>query len=136
MKKLLSSACVVVLCVFAGVPSASAQWSAVVKVPFSFVAQGTLLPAGEYRVSLRRNDATVVQLVSTEGRSSVYVGVLPSETTAAVEGASLQFLRVGATCFLSRVALPGGHVREAALPSPGAMQRLAVTAMARANANR
>lgn len=119
-----------VLAGFAGLTiSANAQAvdQVVVKIPFSFVADGRTFPAGEYRISrLRDQDPTVLVLASQEKADAV---VLLTVTRQPSHGkAQLYFTTAGDQHLLSRIetadndynlSVPNGEALLAAAPAKG-----------------
>jgi hypothetical protein len=77
-----------------------------VKVPFEFVAGGTILPAGTYTVSRLYTDAYSGIIISSFGHSAVALPVLVDGASA--ERLKLSFEHVGDKYFLSEADTPGG----------------------------
>ena len=113
-----------------GIQAASAQPVTVAKVPFSFIAQGKVLPAGEYLISMRQNDPTTMRIVSADGKAGTYLSVLVVSHEKACCEATLVFKRVGAGYFLSAVNIPGESARELVVPRGAAAAALAMLAAA------
>jgi hypothetical protein len=113
---------------FPGIRDVSAQSATVVTVPFSFIVQDTVMPAGEYRVAMRFGDPSTMQIVSTSGAAGVFVSVSATGAGKAILEPTLVFRRVGPGYFLSRVNVPGENVREIAVPTGAAAIRLAMLA--------
>ncbi len=108
-----------------GVRDLSAQSAAIAKVPFPFVVQGTVLPAGEYRVAMRPGDKATIQIASTEDGTGVFVAVSPGDVSKHAGDATFVFRRLGGAYFLSRVSIPGDEVREIPTPTGSEAARLA-----------
>lgn len=127
-KAVVMFALVVGVLLVPGIRDVSAQSATIAKVPFAFVVQGTVMPAGEYRLAMRPGDQATLQIMATNGGAGAYVTV--SSTGAAKTGAepTLVFRRVGPGYFLSRVNVPGEHVREIAVPTGAEAVRLAMLA--------
>jgi len=93
-----------------------------VEVPFSFLAGGTVMPAGEYRVNARYSNGgiRVVQLTNTDMRHSTLA--MPFQTKAPKPGspeASLTFECGGAHCTLVQLAPGNGQAYKFPSPKPG-----------------
>ena len=99
-----------VLAGFAGVAaSAKAQDpdQMLVKIPFSFVAAGQTLPAGEYKISrLLYEEPRILLLVNLENRSSL-VMLRPESQEAPHGRVQLEFATAGDQHFLSRIETAG-----------------------------
>jgi len=97
-------------CVLAlNAPSAFAQSSATAKVPFPFIVDGRVLPAGEYRVTPVEDYADVMAITSTNSQSqalTVVESVEPSRATNP-EPCTFQFRKVGDHYFLSQIDIAG-----------------------------
>jgi hypothetical protein len=131
-KAVVMFALVVGVLLLPGIRDVSAQSATIAKVPFSFIAGGTVMPAGEYRLAMRRGDTATLEIASTVGGTAVFVSVssTPSGKTAAEP--TLVFHRIGLGYFLARVNVPGENVREIAVPSGAAAVRLAMLATGKA----
>ena len=121
-----------VLAGFAGLTiSARAQEpdQVLVKVPFSFVAAGQTLPAGEYKVTrLRDEEPRILLLINRENRRNL-VMLRPESHEAAHGKVQLDFAIVGDQHFLSRIetadqtynlSVPQTDTLLAAAPNKGA----------------
>jgi hypothetical protein len=109
MKKLLSLVALS-LCVLAlNAPSALAQSSATAKVPFPFIVDGHVLPAGEYRVAPAADLSDVLQIISADGQSEALTLVesVESGSTSTSEPCTFQFRKVGDHYFLSQIDIQG-----------------------------
>ena len=89
-----------------------------VRVPFAFQAGGTLLPAGDYRVS-KADGSNILLMHGGPGASAAFLTM--SVDTNASEEASLVFSRQGGSLVLSTIRLPGRESRVL-LPSHTAMK--------------
>jgi hypothetical protein len=97
-----------------------------VRVPFQFVAGRTLLPAGEYQVTVSP-DASRIKLAHMNGKHVAFLAGLPVRTPGAA-GTEVEFRKIGNAYVLSR-AWDGrrtGWEMPAALP----MERLSRAARA------
>lgn len=103
MKRIIAVAMLVATTAVGSITRASAQEPQVkAKVPFDFVVENRMLPAGTYRIEPQGNFLLIQRL---DGTGSAYVIATPDETTA--DGKSeLYFDVVGGERFLSRVASP------------------------------
>jgi hypothetical protein len=111
MKKLYLIAVLTLTCLF-GLSEAHAQDvdTVVANVPFEFVAGGTTLPAGTYRVSRVYPAGRSVLAIQSSDNS---VFVLPVVIDGVFDGAyadhgELSFVHVGDKNFLSKVETPDG----------------------------
>lgn len=127
MKKIVVMLALVVgVLLFPAARDVSAQSATVVTVPFSFIVQGTVLPAGQYRIDMRREDPTTMRMVSTIGGPSMFVNVSQTVAATPVSEPSVVFVRIGNANFLSRVIVPGENVREIAVPAGSVAAGLAM----------
>ncbi len=127
MKKTLLGLLVVGLVTVGGVTSARAQSAdpALVNIPFRFVVDGKLLPAGRYRISALAADSAVLLVENTNGRPAVFVATVrvaanPDETGSA---SHVTFRSYDGQHFLSMVSVPGEDAREIPLRT-GAMDQM------------
>lgn len=111
-----------------GIREVAAQAATVAKVPFPFIVNGRVLPAGEYRIVMARQDPTMMQIVSTSGGRGVFVSVGLTEANKNASESTLVFQRVSAGYFLSRVNVPGESTREIVVPRGAVAARLAMLA--------
>ena len=129
MKKIVVMLALVVgVLLFPAARDVSAQSATVAKVPFPFIVNGAVLPAGEYRFVMARQDPTMMQIVSTSGGPGVFVGVGLTEAKKNAAESTLVFQRVSAGYFLSRVNVPGESTREVVVPHGAVAARLAMLA--------
>jgi hypothetical protein len=82
--------------------------SEVATIPFSFHAQGKLLPAGNYSVTEQNYSGDIYQLRSSTGQSIYWLA--PTENTADPANPKLTFVKAGSEYVLSSVAMPGDRV--------------------------
>jgi hypothetical protein len=75
-----------------------------VRVPFQFVAGKTLMPAGEYQVTVG-SDSSVIKLVRENG-TVVFLAGLPARPGEA-QATEVQFRKVGSAYVLSKVCWTG-----------------------------
>src|SRR5512135_367705 len=121
MKKVaVMFALVVGVLLLPGIRDLSAQSVTVAKVPFAFVVQGTVMPAGEYRLVMRHGDPSTMHITSTSGGAATFVNVMPAGALKTAGEPTLVFRRISNGYFLSRVNVPGEQVREIAVPSGAA----------------
>jgi predicted aspartyl protease len=130
-KAVVMFALVVGVLLLPGIRDVSAQSPTLAKVPFSFVVQGTVMPAGEYRIAMRQGDQTMMRIASTDGSVAAFVMVSSMDAGRGVAETTLKFARVANGHFLSSVSVPGEKVREIAVPSGAAAVRLAMLAAAK-----
>jgi hypothetical protein len=129
MKKIVVMLGLVVgVLLFPAVRDASAQAATVAKVPFPFIVNRTVLPAGEYRFVMARQDPTMMQIISTSGGPGAFVSVGLTEPKKNAAESALVFQRVSAGYFLSRVNVAGESTREVAVPHGAVAARLAMLA--------
>ena len=116
------------LCVLAlNAPSAFAQSSATAKVPFPFIVDGRVLPAGEYRIAPVEDLSDVVQIISADGQSqamTIVEAVEPSRASGD-DLCSFQFRKVGDHYFLSQVDIEGEASLRVPLTDKGISEALA-----------
>ena len=96
--------------------------TALIRVPFDFVAGEKQMPAGRYTVRRIKSDAESALLIRSEdGRASAVVLTNTGESNP--RAAALVFRRHGDRYFLAEVSMPGtASVRE--LPKAGTERRL------------
>ena len=111
-----------------GMRDVSAQSATIVKVPFSFIVQGTVMPAGEYRLAMREGDSSTLKIANTGSGAGVFVIVSSTPAGKLAAEPTLVFRRIGTGYFLARVNVPGESVREIAVPTGAAAVRLAMLA--------
>jgi len=80
-----------------------------VHVPFSFMAGGKVLPAGDYRVD-KDQVSNVLLIHGGPGNSAVFL-TMAVDTFESNEGASLIFAHDGGMLVLSAIRLPGRQTR-------------------------
>jgi hypothetical protein len=73
-----------------------------VRVPFQFVAGKTLLPAGDYQVTVSA-DSSRLKLARMNGEHVAFLAGLPART-AGTQATEIQFRKVGNAYVLSRVS--------------------------------
>jgi hypothetical protein len=95
---------------------------AIAKVPFPFVVNGTLLPAGSYQVILDGADQNQVMLYSKSGTVGFPVLAAVGTTVSTRNHATFKFEKVDGYYFLSGVTVPGEYNRTVVL-SPRTMTR-------------
>jgi hypothetical protein len=103
--------------------------TAIVKVPFSFVAGNTILPAGSYRVAPLTLGGDVMSIVSVKGGPGAEL-LTENLGDARLSGsAHFQFKEYGGHYFLAAITIPGETVRGVVLS-----QGHVATMLARLNA--
>jgi hypothetical protein len=125
MKKWLFGALVAGVALSAAPRAASAfSDAAVVKVPFEFIANHTVLPAGTYRITSDANDPMLLYISSLDGRRHV---VLPAigEAPSTVAKVEMEFKQYGDERYLWKIAVPGEETLVLALPPADAARALA-----------
>lgn len=106
MRQSVTSALAALL-LFAGLSSAHAQEQLTVKIPFSFVVNGSTLPAGTY--SVRQTFFHQQKSVFLNGESAS-ASVFATTFDDSVRGDKLVFHRYGKRFFLTDVATPTGNL--------------------------
>jgi hypothetical protein len=123
MKKSLFGLLVAVALALGAAPALHAQStdSAIVKVPFSFIAGGKVLPAGTYRITSASTDGGG-SLMITSADDKAYGAFVNTERApnpaANSNDTHLTFRTYLGQRFLWQVVQPGNDVREVALRSP------------------
>jgi hypothetical protein len=125
-KPVVVFALVVAVLLLPGVRKLSAQPVAVAKIPFPFIVEGAVMPAGEYRLAMRQGDQTTMRIASTSGRVAAFVNVSPAGAVTDTGEPTLVFRRIGNGYFLSKVNIPGEQGREIVVPTGAAAARLAM----------
>ena len=109
MRRVLSSLAVTALFVLAASAIGLAQeQTAMFKVGFPFVVEGKTMPAGDYEIRVSE-DRTILTLLGEPKGKGVFFGAI---TRLAAQGTAegdtrVIFDKVGDTCYLSEVWLPG-----------------------------
>jgi hypothetical protein len=109
---------------------AAAQESLLAHVPFPFVAEGKLLPAGDYRVVRSDMPEHVIQVISRDGRNSTFVeyeGLADTGSRGAVP--TLQFQKIDGQYLLWRVGVPGTGVYNITVGNRQAEERMVRAAL-------
>jgi hypothetical protein len=124
MKKQISRALLGLAATLALAVAANAQGphTAVIRVPFDFVAGAKQMPAGLYTVRRIKSDSETTLLIRSEdGRSAAVV--LTNSGEAHPNTSALVFRQHGDRYFLAGISMPGAaSARE--LPKTGAERRL------------
>jgi hypothetical protein len=116
----------------AGVVWSAAPQATTVNVPFLFAVGDEVLPPGRYTVAVDSGDASVVRLVSADGRNTATVMTLFGARVDERTNARFAFKRYGPTDYvLSAVAIPGDSVRQIPVTKRELTDELAKLAMAR-----
>jgi len=84
------------------------QDSALATIGFSFVADGKTMPAGQYELKLNSDRSAFTLSASPKG-SGVFITTITrlASPEAAAGDAHIVFDKVGETCYMSEVWLPG-----------------------------
>jgi hypothetical protein len=127
-KAVVMFAVVVAVLLLPGIRDVSAQSATIAKVPFSFIVEGTVMPAGEYRLAMRGGDPVTMQIASTSGEAAMFVSVAPTGFHKSAGDPTLVFRRIGGGYFLAMVNVPGEQSRQIAVPTGAAAARLAALA--------
>src|SRR3954470_11537310 len=119
--KAVKSALVGVFGLLAMVGSASAaraEESVVATVPFAFVVNGVVLPAGDYVISRDTRQPDLMSITTASGsRTMLTLTRGNAAFNIRAEQPKLEFERVGAQVYLSQVTLGPGNVREIEIPA-------------------
>lgn len=119
MNKVLGATVLCLGVLLLGAPTtAFAMDPSMAKIPFSFIVGGTVLPAGDYRVSEVNGMTDVVQIISTDGREAAFAMVeAVSPLDPAVPGTTeFAFKKVGDEHYLASVTIAGEETVEFTLP--------------------
>jgi hypothetical protein len=116
--------------IFAGAPLAHAQDVTKAHVPFAFQVGGRTLPAGVYQVHADSTDTSLIQIVSEDGRHSVFAVVRSGDSYSRSSRCSFEFHKIGDQYFLTAIDDPNGQVREIDLPASAAAAERALRASA------
>jgi hypothetical protein len=104
---------------------AQAQQAMLVDVPFDFVAAGTTLPAGEYRVSPQTTTGNVLLIRSQQDlNTAAMVHTNAAQANHAPANSKLVFHRYGDQYFLAQVWI-AGNIRGKELPKSPAEKEIA-----------
>lgn len=114
IKKMLNILGVSVLVLTGLMATASAQDTSstkTVKIDFDFYAGKKLMPAGEYRISLRSNTSThkMILIKQVNGDEQAILASVPYPNKTNYEPGSLVFNRYGEQYFFSAVQLGNGN---------------------------
>jgi hypothetical protein len=109
---------VVGVVLLAGAGAASAQETERAKVAFPFVVGQEVLPAGDYQVFTSDEDPGLLQIVSEDGRHSVFFAVQGSDTSDRWGDPEFTFVNIGGRYYLHTIDTGTGSVREVVLPEP------------------
>lgn len=121
--------------VLAAAPRASASLpdAAVVTVPFEFLANHTVLPAGAYRLTADPEDSSLLFIASVDGRHEALLPVIGQAPNSDESKVELVFKQYGGEHYLWKVAAPGEDALELAVPPAGMTASLAKAHAQRAN---
>ncbi len=126
MKKMMFALAAAAVLVFAGVAPARAQGSypGIVKVPFQFVVNGRVLPAGTYRITKNNGMVLTIESMSGPGNAVVFA-TEPLDATTSVANIHVEFKNYRGQYFLWKVTIPEQGVRGVALHEPEMNRTLA-----------
>ena len=74
---------------------------------FPFYAGGTKLPAGSYKITQPDMNARQLLITSYDGKPSVFVNFIPTESIEPSGKSDVSFHRYGTTDYLDRVSIAG-----------------------------
>ncbi len=109
--------------VLAGARSSRAQDTVIAHVPFAFVVDGYLMPAGDYQL-MREHDIAgrVMEIMSRDGRAHALTIFSDSGVPSNAKKTALDFKTIGNQHFLWRVRVPGEAVYEIPVPTGAAAE--------------
>jgi len=91
-----------------------------VEIPFSFRAQGTMMPAGEYRVTaLHSNGSPIFKLTSVDSNRAILAAPYFSNSGAPEGAATLSFQCGSNHCALDQIDPGAGKAYRFPTPKPG-----------------
>lgn len=129
MKKTLFTFLVVAVATLAAPRPTSAQSApALVKIPFQFIAGGTVLPAGSYWISPDTHDPSVMLLANVNGKPAAVFAVFAATAvnpTLLDPQVRVAFKNVDGQHFLWQVTMPGDDAREVIVTRAQAQRTLA-----------
>lgn len=105
MKKHAATLLILTLLAVPGFVNAQSRQIIKAQVPFEFIVNGSIMPAGECTVQAQGNGQTYL-VVSTAGHN-VIVLPIPTESSAVSSKATLVFHRYGDRYFLSSISREG-----------------------------
>ncbi len=111
MKKLFGVVAVAGMLSLGALTAYAQDASALVKVPFPFVASGTVLPAGSYRVELDGAHPNLVMLYSADGKMGVPIAASFGGDIVTDGQARFEFRKLSDYYFLSEVRVNGDYDR-------------------------
>jgi hypothetical protein len=82
--------------------------SEVANIPFSFQAQGKVMPAGNYSIREQNSSGELYQLTSSTGESSYWMATMEKKADPA--NPKLTFAKSGSEYVLASVSMPGNAV--------------------------
>ncbi len=129
-KSLLVAAVVVLGLTWAAVPGAYAQRPITTHVPFAFVVNDKVLPAGDYVLIPDMESRDVLQIISKDGKYDA-ITLFGKAGESVNSGSTLQFKKFGDVPFLWRVNVPGDEVREVELSGRVVSEGLVASAKAK-----
>ncbi len=127
MKKILFALLAVASVAIAVPRSASAQDPALVRVPFQFIVNGTLLPAGSYRITSDTQDPSLLVITNLKGKPAASFATVGWEANPQPMDPQVHvaFKNFDGQYFLWRVAMPGSDSREVVINKVQAERMLA-----------
>ncbi len=115
MKKILVAVLVAGLMSIAGASLAGAQSSpaALVKVPFQFIVNGKVLPAGTYRITSQEGAPSLLMVTGTDRKApAAFVETESAGDTDAGAPVHVAFKNVDGQFFLSKITMPSGEIKQ------------------------
>jgi hypothetical protein len=98
--------------------AARAEETVVAKVPFAFVVNGVVLPAGDYVITRDTRQPGLIAISSLSGeRRALTLTRSAAVANGASEQPKLEFERIGNQVFLSEITLGPGASHEVLLPA-------------------
>jgi hypothetical protein len=89
-------------------------------IPFSFIAAGRIMPAGEYLIQ-EASESGVLIVKGPGPGSAIAVLTIAGPTAADASEAGLSFARSASGVYLSKVQMPGSPAHLLILPEHGSM---------------
>jgi len=132
-KMLLSTFLVLGVTLLIGPTPARAQYDddAVVKIPFRFIVDDTVMPAGTYEVLVDGTNPSLVKIYQKDGPAAALVTTQVGGSDYEKAHPRFNFRKYGTTYFLTEVLLPGDAPREVPLFSSDVEHELAKLAAMR-----
>jgi len=113
MKKHTAALLILMLAGLTGLVNAQSRPMVSAEVPFNYIANGKTMPAGECRVRIDNDGATIL-LIASEGRQ-IFARAMANDSSKAAEETTLVFHKYGTRYFLAGVKSRGQN-RSYTLP--------------------